>query len=110
MNFIITNAKSINRGSLVGAFSIELPSGLIIHDAKLFEKGDSRWLGMPSREYAKNDGSRGFAPIVEFKDRDTSDKFKDAVLPSVVKAFENLEPPSPAKQAPARDYDDTIPF
>jgi hypothetical protein len=98
MNTIVTNPRRIDSGSLVGSFTIELPSGIIIHDAKLFEKGTSRWIGLPSREYTKNDGTKGYFPVVEFRDRETSDKFKDAVLPHVIEAFKALEPPPPPPQ------------
>jgi hypothetical protein len=108
MTFVIASPKLISRGSLIGSFDVELPSGLIIHDCKLFEKGASRWIGLPSREYIKNDGTKSYFPILEFRDRETSDRFRDAVMPHVIAAFAALEPPPPPKQE--RAFDDTIPF
>jgi hypothetical protein len=110
MPFVISNAKRLDRGSLIGSFDVELPSGMIIRGAMLFEKNNSRWIGLPCREYVKNDGTRGFSPILEFRDREVSDKWRDLLMPHVIAAFEALEPPPPAKQAPSPAFDDTIPF
>jgi DNA-binding cell septation regulator SpoVG len=105
MTFIIDNPKLINRGSLLGSFDITLPSGLIIHDCKLFEKGASRWIGLPSREYIKNDGTKSYFPLVEFRDREVSDRFRDACMPHVIEAFKTLEPaPEPSKQESTRGH------
>jgi hypothetical protein len=114
MTFVISNAKFINKGALIGSFSLETPSGLIIHDAKLFEKNGSRWLGFPAREFTKHDGSKGFFQFIAFRDQETGDRFRDAVMPHVTEAFKSLEPPpEPARrpgQTTAQFIDDDISF
>jgi hypothetical protein len=55
--FTITNQKLLREGSLVGSFTLQLPSGLIIHGAMLFEKAGKRWIGFPSQKYSKPDGT-----------------------------------------------------
>jgi len=76
-------------GTVLGFFSIDLPSGLIIHDCKLMcgPKG-GRWVALPSIKRLDHDGNPRldphgkamWSPIVEFVDRPTQDRFRDMVL------------------------------
>ena len=77
---VVTNYKSYHKGSLSAFFSVTLPSGLIIHECKLFEKEGRRWIGLPSRAFTGKDGGTAYAPILEFAQREAADKFRDAVL------------------------------
>ena len=83
MTFTVTNPKSIRKNTLVGAFDLEMPSGLIIRGAMLFEKNGRRWVGFPSKEFTKQDGSKGYFPLLEFASREIADKFQAQVLPLV---------------------------
>jgi hypothetical protein len=94
-NFEITNAKFIGKKSLIGSFDLELPSGLIIRGAMLFESNGRRWVNFPSKEYQKADGTKGYYPILEFASRALSDKFQAKVLPLVNEAFKHLVEPAP---------------
>jgi len=80
-NFTISNAKLLRKNSLVGSFDLELPSGMIVRGAMLFEKNGKRWVNFPSREYQKPDGSKGYLPLLEFATREISDNFQRQVLP-----------------------------
>jgi hypothetical protein len=79
--FVITNPKSLNKGVLIGSFDLEMPSGLIIRDAMLFEKNGKRWVNFPSKEWTKEDGSKGYFPLLEFASREIGDNFQHQVLP-----------------------------
>jgi hypothetical protein len=113
-NFVITNAKVIRKNSLIGSFDLEMPSGLIVRGAMLFEKEGKRWVNFPSKEYQKQDGTKGYFPLLEFASREISDKFRDKVLPLANEAFKLLEPaPEPARrpgQSTAQFIDDDICF
>lgn len=80
MNFEILEFKPLVKSTLRGFFSVRLPSGMILHNCTLHEKGGSRWIGPPSQKYERQGGVPGWAPIVEFASRDASDKFKDLCL------------------------------
>jgi DNA-binding cell septation regulator SpoVG len=75
-------------GSCLAYVSVELPSGLVLNDLRLMKKADGFWIGMPSRKQVNRDGmdrlNRDGKPIysqdVEFRDRLTSDRFRDAIL------------------------------
>ncbi len=47
----------------------------------LFEKNDKRWVGFPSKERVKEDGTKSYSPLLEFADRSIADKFQQQVLP-----------------------------
>jgi hypothetical protein len=89
--FTITNQKLLRKGSLVGSFTLQLPSGLIIHGAMLFEKAGKRWIGFPSQKYSKPDGTASYTTILEFGSREIAERFQALVLPLVIKAFDEAE-------------------
>ena len=86
--FTISNAKSIRKNSLIGFFDLRMPSGLIVRGAMLFEKNGRRWVGFPSKEWVKQDGSKSYFPLIEFADRSIADKFQAAVLPLAEEALQ----------------------
>ena len=53
---------------------------MIIHSCTLHEKGDSRWIGLPSQKFTKDDGSVSYTPQVEFTNKETRNKFNEAAL------------------------------
>jgi hypothetical protein len=83
----ITNWKAFEKKTLRGFFTMTLPSGLRINDAMLHEKGDSRWISFPAREYTDSKGERQFSNIIEFVDRTTADRFRDHVLAALDRHF-----------------------
>jgi hypothetical protein len=87
MTFTVSNAKSMRKGTLLGFFDLEMPSGLIVRGAMLFEKNGKRWVGFPSKEWVKSDGTKGYMPLLEFSSREISDKFTAMVLPLAEKAL-----------------------
>jgi hypothetical protein len=87
MTFVITNHKPMPKGTLVGFFDLEMPFGLIVRGAMLFEKNNKRWCAFPSKEWSKQDGTKGYSPLLEFASRDVSDRFQAQVLPLAEEAF-----------------------
>lgn len=77
----ISNEKRINKNTLIGVFDIEMPSGLIVRGAMLFEKNGRRWVGFPSKEWTKPDGTKSYSPLLEFSSKEIADKFQTLVLP-----------------------------
>jgi hypothetical protein len=87
VSFTVNNAKQMRKGTLLGFFDLEMPSGLIVRGAMLFEKNGKRWVGFPSKEWIKPDGSKGYSPLLEFASREISGKFQAAVLPAAERAL-----------------------
>jgi hypothetical protein len=78
--FKVSNPLRVNRGALLGTFDLEAPSGMLFKAVMLFEKNGKRWIGFPSKEWTKQDGTKG-VHVIEFVSRDVSNKFSAAVLP-----------------------------
>jgi hypothetical protein len=85
--FIISNPKHINKNTLIGKFDLEMPSGLIVRGAMLFEKAGKRWVSFPSKEWTGQDGKKNYSPLLEFASRDIADRFQSQVLPIAEKAL-----------------------
>jgi hypothetical protein len=86
-NFVISNPKLLRRNSLVGSFDLQMPSGLIVRGAMLFEKAGKRWVSFPAKEWTKQDGTKGYSPLLEFASREVADRFQAQVLPLVEEAL-----------------------
>jgi len=85
--FKITNARRLDKNSLIGAFDLELPSGLIVRGAMPFEKAGKRWVNFPSKEWTKADGTKSYFPLLEFASRDVADRFQTLVRPLAEQAL-----------------------
>jgi hypothetical protein len=79
--FSVSNPKLLHKNTLVGSFDLQMPSGLIVRGAMLFEKGGKRWVSFPSKEWIKPDGTKSYYPLLEFASREIGDKFQAQVLP-----------------------------
>ena len=77
---VITAWKPYSKNTLVGFFSATLPSGMILHDLMLHQKDEARWVAFPAREWVNAQGEKQFARFIDFSDRRTADRFRDAVL------------------------------
>jgi hypothetical protein len=52
---------------------------LEIRGISLVMKDGKRWFNLPSKEYTKEDGSLGYAPIMKFTSSQVADRFKVAM-------------------------------
>jgi hypothetical protein len=99
--FKVSNPKRLNKGHLVGSVDVSAPWGIKIIGVMLFQKDGKRWLSFPSKEWIKQDGSKGYLPLVEWIGQDAREEFERTVLPLAERAL--LTPP-------LADADDGIPF
>jgi hypothetical protein len=87
---VISDWISINRNSLVGAFTVTLPSGMIINGCMLHRSpnGGSEWIGIPGAVQLEKDGTVKragdgkpvYRTIVRFKSRDVYERFQTPIL------------------------------
>ena len=80
--FNVREWKPFEKNTLRGFLSIELPSGMILHGLTVHQKDDSRWVGLPAKEYTK-DGERSWIPQVEFASKAARERFQACVLAAV---------------------------
>jgi hypothetical protein len=115
----IKNYKHLERGYLIGEFTISLSNGFDIHQCLYFEKGTRKWFSFPVRKYQSKDGENRYAPYVTVS-KDQEDNLQKVVL-GKLQEFLPAKPkddPSPAKQSNATPQansfsdmqDDSIPF
>lgn len=75
------------KNTLRGFCTVILPSGMVIHDVMLHEKGDTRWVQFPAREYVNTQGEKQFARFIEFTNRGIADRFRDQVIAALDRYF-----------------------
>ena len=83
---IASNWKPHEKNSLKGFFSLSLPSGLVLHNLMLHERDGARWVSFPAKEYLDPNGEKHCARFVDFIDRETANRFRDAALAALDEA------------------------
>lgn len=84
----IIDYRDINKGSVKGAFSIELPTGMIIKDCLHFQSGERQWVNLPSKPVMDKEGKPKigdngkpmYAKIINFVTKDAYTDFQNAVM------------------------------
>jgi hypothetical protein len=80
--------KPLVKNSLRGFATVELPIGLKISDVPVLISNGKTWASLPSKPQLDRDGQHKrdvngkatYSPILEWKDRDLSDRFSQAVV------------------------------
>lgn len=74
--------RQVVKNSLRGFAVVELPSGIVIHDISLHNSHGKTWAAMPAKPQMDGagairqiDGKTQYKKIVEWRDRDLSDRF-----------------------------------
>jgi hypothetical protein len=68
--------------------SVELPSGMVVHDLRLMAGKNGFWIALPAQKQLDRDGNPRldancralYSQIVEFRDRATTDRFAAMIL------------------------------
>ena len=84
----ISDWTPINRNTLIGAFVLTLPCGLIINGCMAHRKNESEWISLPGAPQVDRDGAtkRGadgkvlYKTIIRFADKAIYEKFQDPIL------------------------------
>jgi hypothetical protein len=91
----VKDFRAFEKNSLRGFLTVQLPSGMTLH-----EKNEARWIGLPSKKFTGKDGTEGYTPILEFRDRAALDRFRDAVL-DALDVFRSTKGTAPARASAA---------
>jgi hypothetical protein len=84
--------KPMHKNSLRGFATVRLRSGLTIHDVTVCASSGKAWASLPSKPMIDRDGQVlrdretgkvRYAPILEWADRQTADRFSGAVVEAV---------------------------
>jgi len=104
----ILNFKPYEKNTLKGFLEVETPQGMVIKNLTWHKKEDgektSEWLGLPAREYEKEDGSKAWANQVDFVTRNLYWDFTTAVLDALREHLSqekpvDAQPSEPQEQA-----------
>lgn len=91
----VTNVNLINKGSLLASCDVYIqPWDMEICDVKVFTKGTSRWIGMPSKK-VNTDGVDKYSDLIQFRKESTRNRFRTQIMAAIDKYIENnpnLEP------------------
>ena len=107
----ITQYKAINKGSLLGVFSLKLPKwgNLVIHDISSFQKDNQRWISFPSKIYEK-DGKKQYFSYIRFEDQKTMQSFQEKVLEALDSYLKTHEPVESRISAVEIHNNEDLPF
>jgi len=79
----ISNVNPINKGDVLASVSVHIrPWKLKIHEVVVFQKGQNRWVSLPSRKYEVH-GETKYAKQMEFDDSSAEKRFRDQIMEAV---------------------------
>jgi hypothetical protein len=86
--------RPLQKNTLRGFATVELPIGLVITDISVHTKNGKSWASFPAKIQIDKDGQPRtadgkiqYAKILEWRNRDLSDRFSDAVIQSVLAEY-----------------------
>lgn len=86
LDITCTAFKPFPKNTLRGFADLIIPSvGLKILGCTYHEKSTSNWIGLPSKEFSKSDGSRRWTPTVDFLDDVAKREFQNAAVQAIKK-------------------------
>ncbi len=87
MAMALREFRALNKNSLRGFATVELPSGLVIRDISMHTSNGRSWAALPAKPQFDKDGSPRlkdgkpqYVAIVLWKDRDLADRFSEALV------------------------------
>jgi hypothetical protein len=88
---VASNWRPLERGTLLGFFDLQLPSGLKLRECTFHVKGDSAWIGLPGKpqldaegkHWIGPDGKKAYSPVVEIPSRKRRDRFQEQAVAAV---------------------------
>jgi hypothetical protein len=84
----VSNFRAVEKNTLRGFFTVTLPSGLVLHECALHEKGPERWVSLPAKPVLDADGRQRrdangkprYAKVVEIPHKLRRDRFQSEAL------------------------------
>jgi hypothetical protein len=79
--------RPMQKGSLLGFATVEMPSGMIVHDITVHESNGRRWANPPGKPQLDRDkhpifkdGKLQYAKVIGFESDDRRHKWSDAII------------------------------
>src|SRR5882672_10421325 len=86
---VLRDFRAFTKNTLRGFATVELPSGLIIHEISVHTQNGKSWVAMPAAPQTTNGtvrvvaGKPQYKKLIGWKDRDLSDRFSEVVVAAV---------------------------
>jgi hypothetical protein len=88
LTVVISEWRSIDRNTLLGAFTLTLPSGMVIDGCMAHRKGDQEWIALPGSPQIDRDGNLrrneggkpAYKTLIKFTSKQIYDRFQEPVL------------------------------
>jgi hypothetical protein len=88
---IASNFRVVEKNTLLGFFTLAFPSGQVLHEYALDQKGTQRWISLPvkpvldadGRQRRDANGKRRYTPVVEIPDKIKRERFQQEALAAV---------------------------
>jgi len=81
--FEVSNWRPHPKNTLQAFLNLSLPSGMILNGCSYHRKNASRWIGVPSQKFIKEDGSASYSPIIDFTSDDAYRRFQEQAVAAV---------------------------
>ncbi len=77
----VQNIKAVNKGMLLAICDVHIiPWRITLREVKVFQKGNSRWLGMPSKEYTSDSGEKRYTELIAFDNDEVKNRFRSQIM------------------------------
>lgn len=82
----VKNVEPINKGNLLAKCDVHIiPWKLTLHEVKIFEKGQNRWITMPSREFVNDMQEKKYIELITFDNESVKNRFRAQIMEAVYK-------------------------
>lgn len=82
----VQNIKAINKGVLLATCDVHIvPWKLTMHEVKIFQKGNNRWIGMPSKDETDNTGQKKYTELLTFDNEGVKNRFRAQIMGAIDK-------------------------
>ena len=80
----VRNIEAINKGNLLASCDVRIvPWQFTFIGVKIFQKGDQRWISLPSKEKTDAYGATSYQPIGSFDTDSILKRFRNQVMPHI---------------------------
>lgn len=80
----VQNINALHKGTLLATCDVHIiPWKMTLHEIKIFEKGTSRWIGMPSKEFTTDTGEKKFTELVSFDNEGIKNRFRSQIMSAI---------------------------
>jgi hypothetical protein len=104
----IQNVQEVKKGSLLATCDVYIrPWHLFMHEVKIFQKGNNRWLGLPAREVSNEVGEKKYVELITFDSDAVKTRFRNQIMKHIEDHLEKN--PDLTPQDLIKEFDE-VPF